>query len=178
MEITIQNEDDYFNTAMEVAKLAKGQQADFERIFEEKNNRRREKLSQLMEGCAYQTLYDKEVFPCERSRQTVSKVCSSGCLQAFLELLTGISYGWEGNSTEAQLGSNFASNIKDTEAMQSNASSYDQLATQLPPAECITMEEQPAYTTYPMGIFILENCENDNETPHISRKRSVFCSTL
>lgn len=188
MTITIRNKIDYFNTAIEVAQLANGQKAEFERIFEERNRMQQEKLFELMGDCFSQTIYEKKIFPCERSRQAVCKVCSSGCLQDFLGLLKGISYGWKPNATDVQLDNTTTSNSEDIEKMQesldlhgkiqTNTSYNDQLATQLPPEECYTMEEQPAYATYPIGMFILEKGINDNKVSSISRKRSVLCFTL
>lgn len=182
IEITVQSESDYFNTAIEVAKLAGGREAEFERIFEQRKKRRLEKLFDLMEDGTYQTIYERKIFPCERSRQTVSKVCSSGCLQDFLELLNGIAHGWEANALDDTT-SNLSEETEKTQEPPDlygkiQTDSYNRLATQLPPEEWYTMEKQSANATYPIGIYILEKGNNNNKAPIILRKRLVLCFTL
>ncbi|KKO97189.1 hypothetical protein THAR02_10706 [Trichoderma harzianum] len=94
IQIPILGESDYFNTAIKIAKRAKGRKAEFERIFEERNKKQKEKLLSFMSKAANQTKYD-EIFPCNDAREIVSQVCLTGCLLDFLLLLNGNAFGWE-----------------------------------------------------------------------------------
>ncbi|KAL7928071.1 hypothetical protein V8C35DRAFT_319029 [Trichoderma chlorosporum] len=106
IQIPILGESDYFDDAIEVAKLAHGQEAEFERIFTEKNTKRRERLVSLIARISSQIIYMDENFPCKDARNAVSEVCQTGCLLGFLRLLKGITYGWEADVAEdAQLNS-------------------------------------------------------------------------
>ncbi|PTB49518.1 hypothetical protein M431DRAFT_500289 [Trichoderma harzianum CBS 226.95] len=106
IQIPILGESDYFDNAIEVAKLAYGQEAEFKRIFTERNTKRREKLLSQIAQITSQVIYIDENFPCKDARNTVSEVCQTGCLLDFLRLLKGITYGWEADVAEdAQLNS-------------------------------------------------------------------------
>lgn len=95
IQIPILGESDYFNTAVKIAKRAKGRKAEFERIFEERNKKQKEKLLSFMAKAANQTIYNKEIFPCKDAREIVSRICLTGCLLDFLLLLNGNAFGWE-----------------------------------------------------------------------------------
>lgn len=106
IQIPILGESDYFDDAIEVAKLAHGQEAEFERIFTDRNTKRREKLLSQIARVASQIIYMDENFLCKDARNAVSEVCQTGCLLGFLRLLKGITYGWEADVAEdAQLNS-------------------------------------------------------------------------
>ncbi|KAL7903765.1 hypothetical protein GGI35DRAFT_291985 [Trichoderma velutinum] len=104
IQIPILRESDYFNDTIEIAKLAHGQEAEFERIFTDRNTKRREKLLSQIARVASQIIYMDENFPCKDTRNAVSEVCQTGCLLDFLRLLKGVTYGWEADAVEdAQL---------------------------------------------------------------------------
>lgn len=174
IQIPIRGESDYFDNAIEVAKLAQGKKAEFERIFEKRNAKRREELSSLLTSAAYQTIYNDKVFPCKDARDTVSDVCLTGCLWDFLRLLKGNAFGWEADAAEDAQLNGATSNI--SEETQTSAdqlpdpcnkelyNAYDQ--TQWPdddyfyetPIERQDREEQSANATYYIGTFTFTQC--------------------
>ncbi|KAL7904562.1 hypothetical protein GGI35DRAFT_462682 [Trichoderma velutinum] len=118
VQIPILGENDYFNNAMEVAKLAKGQKDEFERIFEERNKKRQKLVLSQMFTAGMQTRDKNDVFSCKDARDTVSKVCQTGCLLDFLRLLIGTAHGWEADAVEdSQLGSPTSNLSEETQAV-------------------------------------------------------------
>ncbi|KAL7894978.1 hypothetical protein HDV63DRAFT_383256 [Trichoderma sp. SZMC 28014] len=102
IKIPILKQDDYVKDAVEVAKLAKGQKAEFERIFTERNRKRRGELLTRMARATDRTTYDHYgIFPCGDARDTVLDVCLNGSLLEFLRLLEGTIYGWEADEAGA-----------------------------------------------------------------------------
>lgn len=179
IQIPIFGESDYFDNAIEVAKLAQGQKAEFERIFEKRNEKRREELLSLLTNAAYQTIYNKNVFPCQDARDTVSDVCLTGCLLDFLRLLKGNAFGWEADTAEAdtaedaQLGGDTSNSSEETQTSADQPldpcnkeiyNSYDQ--TQWPdddyyyetPMERQNREEQSANATYYISTYTYTQC--------------------
>ncbi|KAL7935424.1 hypothetical protein V8C35DRAFT_299434 [Trichoderma chlorosporum] len=174
IQIPIYEESDYFNNAIEVAKLAQGKKAEFERIFEKRNAKRREELLSLLADAAYQTIYNDKVFPCKDACDTVSDVCLTGCLWDFLRLLKGNAFGWEADAAEDAQLNGATSNI--SEETQTSADQlpdpynkkiynvYDQ--TQWPdddyydetPMERQSREEQSAKATYYIGTYTYTQC--------------------
>ncbi|KAL7929143.1 hypothetical protein V8C35DRAFT_316361 [Trichoderma chlorosporum] len=186
VQIPILGEDDYFKNAVEVAKLAKGQKAEFERMFEERNRKRQDKLISQMAKAANQTIYKDDIFPCKDALIAVSEVCLSGCLTHFLRLLNGTAYGWEADAADVCL-NNAAGNL--SEEMQN--SPIDQGAdfeSQLlddsyyeTPMERQMREEESANATYYIGTYTTHYSDNlgsnvsvlekEEKAPAISKKR-------
>lgn len=192
IQIPIRGESDYFDNAIEVAKLAKGKKAEFERIFEKRNAKRREELSSLLASAAYQTIYNDKVFPCKDARDTVSDVCLTGCLWDFLRLLKGSAFCWEADAAEDAQLNGATSNI--SEETQTSAdqlldpcnkkiyNAYDQ--TQWPdddycyetPMERQNREEQSANATYYIGTYTYTQCTTaiSNSIDVLAGEKSVL----
>ncbi|KAL7820139.1 hypothetical protein V8C44DRAFT_346842 [Trichoderma aethiopicum] len=94
MPIPILPYNEYFEKALEIAKVAKDKE-EFERIFEERNAQAWKELQGFMLDASYQTVYNKDIFPCEDALRKVKAVARSGYLMDFIQLLKGSAFGWE-----------------------------------------------------------------------------------
>ncbi|KAL7931798.1 hypothetical protein V8C35DRAFT_308611 [Trichoderma chlorosporum] len=173
IQISILRESDYFNDAIEIAKLAKGQKVEFERIFTERNKKRQEKFLSQLTRAANQTIYQQNIFPCADARDTVFEVCRTGCLLDFLRLLNGTAHGWEADAADVQLDdatSNLSKEKPQAPIDMGIPGTYDEkilgsdddFETQWPdddyyfeetPIERQIREEQSASATYYIGTF-------------------------
>lgn len=205
IQIPIFQKSDYFDNAIEVAKLAQGQKAEFERIFEKRNKKRREEVLSLLTSAAYETIYNENVFPCQDACDTVSDVCSTGCLLDFLRLLKGNAFGWEADAAEdAQLGgatSNFSEETQtsadqlpdpcDKEIYNNQTQWPDDDYCYETPMERQNREEQSANATYYIGTYTYTRSTTaissginvlaadksvlERKAPSTHRKRLVLC---
>jgi hypothetical protein len=205
IQIPIFGESDYFDNAIEVAKLAQGQKAEFEQIFEKRNEKRREELLSLLANAAYQTISNENVFPCQDARDTVHDVCLTGCLLDFLRLLKGNAFGWEADTAEdAQLGgvtSNFSEETQTSadqppdpcnkEIYNNQTQWFDDDYYYETPMERQNREEQSANATYYIGTYTYTRCTTaissginvlaadksvpEKMAPSPQRKRLVLC---
>ncbi|KAL7786272.1 hypothetical protein V8C37DRAFT_392443 [Trichoderma ceciliae] len=156
IQIPLLAQSDYFNNAIEVAKLAKGQKAEFERIFKKRNEQQREELLSQMTKAGLQTIYNDEIFPCKDARDTVSKVCSTGCLLDFLQLLIGTAHGWEADAAEDSQSESATGNLNE-EILDTD----NNFETQWPdddyyyrtPIERQIREEESVKAAYYIGTF-------------------------
>ncbi|KAL7811018.1 hypothetical protein V8C44DRAFT_349932 [Trichoderma aethiopicum] len=95
VEIPILPQDEFFDTALSIAKLAGGRRKEFERIFEERNKEKWTEVKRLLGKTHYHAECHKEAFPCEDARKKLIRVCETGCLTHFLDILKGNAYGYE-----------------------------------------------------------------------------------
>ncbi|UKZ79068.1 hypothetical protein TrVFT333_006819 [Trichoderma virens FT-333] len=169
--IPVLRESDYFNNILRIAKLAGGREADIQRIYEEENKQRREKLKSLFARAANQTIYNDEIFPCTDARDTVADVCLTGCLLDFLRLLKGNAFGWEADAAEdIQLGGATSNPSEETQSSvnQEIQDPYDDPGTETQvlgdnyyyttPIERRIREEQSANATYYIGTYTYTGC--------------------
>ncbi|KAL7785846.1 hypothetical protein V8C37DRAFT_313729 [Trichoderma ceciliae] len=96
VKIPILEEYEFFDAALEIAKLSDGKE-DFERLFEERNKKRKEEVLKFMHKTWTDTMFDPKVSErqCEDALSRVQYACVSGCLEDFLQVVKGIAYGWE-----------------------------------------------------------------------------------
>ncbi|KKO99272.1 hypothetical protein THAR02_08622 [Trichoderma harzianum] len=99
IQIPIFGPDVYFENALHIAKLAKGQKEEFERRFEAENKRRQE-LASKMFTAAMRAIDEDETDLCKNARDRVSELCQTGCYLDFLRLLIGISHGWDEDAAQ------------------------------------------------------------------------------
>ncbi|KAL7935151.1 hypothetical protein V8C35DRAFT_300848 [Trichoderma chlorosporum] len=173
MPIAILNEEAYFNAAMEVAQLANGQEAEFERIFEERNRMQREKIDEVRQACLYRTIYEREFFPCERSLYVVGRASSVGSLQYFLELLDGIAHGWEANATRVQIDTAAGRLSEETEKMQEPLDLRKEIQSDASCWEAETQIFDEFSEPRLLGTFDFEKGNNNKKAPR-KRKRVRF----
>ncbi|KAL7939298.1 hypothetical protein V8C35DRAFT_326385 [Trichoderma chlorosporum] len=183
MTIPILGESDYFNAAIEVAKLAKGRKAEcrkaeFERMFEERIKKQREKVLSFMAKAAHQTIYSR-IFPCEDAQDIVSQVCLTGSLLDFLRLLNGNAFVWEADAAENVQLDGATSNLSEeaqSPVNQKIQDPYDE-PTQMPDddfylesMERQIREEQSASATYYIGTYTYARCATPQSHATIFRQ--------
>ncbi|KAL7814201.1 hypothetical protein V8C44DRAFT_363639 [Trichoderma aethiopicum] len=95
VQIPILGETDYFNYALEIAKLAQGSEEEFERIYTRRNKERLGEFLELLEKADDRAFWKHEEFPCEDAADKICAVCKTGALEDFARLLRGITFGWE-----------------------------------------------------------------------------------
>ncbi|KAL6881408.1 hypothetical protein J3F83DRAFT_54939 [Trichoderma novae-zelandiae] len=100
IQIPIFGEVDYFNHAMEIAKLANGNAEEFERIYTQRNKERMGELLDLLMDAAQNVHRSKKTFPCQDAREKILAVCRTGSLEDFARLLKGVTFGWEADTTQ------------------------------------------------------------------------------
>lgn len=96
--IPIFGETEYFNYALEIAKLAKGSKEEFERIYTRRNKERLGEFLELLEKADNRAFWKHEEFPCEDAADKICAVCKTGALEDFARLLKGIAFGWEADT--------------------------------------------------------------------------------
>ncbi|KAL7935683.1 hypothetical protein V8C35DRAFT_297923, partial [Trichoderma chlorosporum] len=79
--------------ATNLAKRAKSQE-DFERLFQEENDKELRKLLDFIERCYPETIRNNQTFSCRDARSAATGACY-GTLEAFVHLLKGTVFGWE-----------------------------------------------------------------------------------
>ncbi|KAL7931851.1 hypothetical protein V8C35DRAFT_308734 [Trichoderma chlorosporum] len=183
IQIPILRKSDYFDNAMEIAKLAHGQKAEFERIFEERNQKRREELLRSLAKAATQTIYNDKIFPCEDARRTVFNVCQTGCLWDFLRLLNGNAFGWEADVAEDVQPDGAVSNPQqETQILGDETQYLDDDYYYEDPMEDQTRGEQSVNAAYYIGTYtsvlasgmpVLEK-EDKEKGDREKRKRDQF----
>ncbi|KAM0254878.1 hypothetical protein ACHAQJ_006315 [Trichoderma viride] len=99
IQIPIFSEEEYFQTAIAVAKASKDKE-DFERIFEETNKQRGEIFRVLMRDISWKIDNSKERFPSRAAFLTTFDACNNSCLEHFVGLLKGNVFGWEADVEE------------------------------------------------------------------------------
>ncbi|KAL7783816.1 hypothetical protein V8C37DRAFT_413633 [Trichoderma ceciliae] len=132
IQIPILGESDYFNTAIKIAKTAKGRKVDFERIFEERNKKQQEKLLSFITKATNQTIYNEKIFPCKDAQDIVSQVCLTGCLLDFLLLLKGNAFGWEADVAEDLQLDSATSNLSEETNSPINQAIQDPYSKEMP----------------------------------------------
>ncbi|KAH0496714.1 hypothetical protein TgHK011_004063 [Trichoderma gracile] len=95
VQMPIFGETEYFNYALEIAKLAKGSKEEFERIYTQRNKERLGEFLELLEKADNRAFWKHEEFPCEDASDKICAVCQTGALEDFARLLRGITFGWE-----------------------------------------------------------------------------------
>ncbi|KAL7821007.1 hypothetical protein V8C26DRAFT_440101 [Trichoderma gracile] len=95
VQMPIFGETDYFNYALEIAKLAKGSKEEFERIYTQRNKERLGEFLELLEKADNRAFWKHKEFPCEDASDKICAVCQTGALEDFARLLRGITFGWE-----------------------------------------------------------------------------------
>ncbi|KAL7938272.1 hypothetical protein V8C35DRAFT_146081 [Trichoderma chlorosporum] len=95
--IPISCDDDYFETAMSFAKMSEKKE-DFERRFEEHNQRRYQQLRSLFASMTRDI--DEKTFPCHDAYDAALNACRQGCLQQLVEVLNGCVHGWPADAAE------------------------------------------------------------------------------
>ncbi|TFB03257.1 hypothetical protein CCMA1212_004253 [Trichoderma ghanense] len=98
VQIPIFGETDYFNYALEIAKLAKGSEEEFERIYKQRNKERMGEFLELLVKADDRAFWKYEEFPCEDAADKICAVCRTGALEDFARLLKGIAFGWEADT--------------------------------------------------------------------------------
>ena len=98
IQIPIFGETDYFNYALEIAKLADGSEEEFKRIYAQRNKERMGYFLELLDKAFDRGLWHDEDFPCEDAADKVVAVCRTGSLEDFAQLLKGIAFGWEADT--------------------------------------------------------------------------------
>ncbi|UKZ70875.1 uncharacterized protein TrAtP1_011845 [Trichoderma atroviride] len=102
IKIPVLDEDDFFNAAMEIAKVAKDKD-DFERLFQETNKQRQDALLDTLKDASDKIgSGEQNIFPCRDAKRALSRACLTGCFQYFLRLVQGGVYGWEADEIEAE----------------------------------------------------------------------------
>ncbi|KAL7916964.1 hypothetical protein ACQKWADRAFT_308000 [Trichoderma austrokoningii] len=94
---------DYRDKARRLARRAKNKE-EFERLFEEENNKKLKDSIDFMYKTYGTMLHDSERFPCKDAKNTALWACS-GALDAFMYLLKGTCFGWEADEESIYLGS-------------------------------------------------------------------------
>ncbi|KAL6854084.1 hypothetical protein J3F83DRAFT_764555 [Trichoderma novae-zelandiae] len=116
VQIPILPQDDFFETALSIAKLAGGRQEDFERIFEERNKKRWAEVLSQMGKTRFHAECHKEAFPCEDAREKMIRVCRTGCLTHFLDILKGNTFGYEADVIRDEPLDNAPNSLREEEA--------------------------------------------------------------
>jgi hypothetical protein len=98
VQIPIFGETDYFNYALEIAKLARGSKEEFERIYSQRNKERMGELLELLDKADVRAYQRYREMPCEDAAEKVCAVCKTGALEDFARLLKGIAFGWEADA--------------------------------------------------------------------------------
>ncbi|KAK1256365.1 hypothetical protein MKX07_008624 [Trichoderma sp. CBMAI-0711] len=98
VQMPIFGETDYFNYALEIAKLAKGSEKEFERIYTQRNKERLGEFLELLEKADDRAFWKHEEFPCEDAADKICAVCKTAALEDFARLLRGITFGWEADT--------------------------------------------------------------------------------
>ncbi|KAL7958027.1 hypothetical protein V8C34DRAFT_284117 [Trichoderma compactum] len=100
IKIHILDEYEYFDTALAIAKLANGRKDEFERILKEMKEKKLEEMFELMDEANFQTIYERNIFPCKDALNTVAGVSMYGSFRYFIRLLKGNAFGWEADVIE------------------------------------------------------------------------------
>ncbi|KAH6610343.1 hypothetical protein Trco_000363 [Trichoderma cornu-damae] len=130
MRIPVLDEEKFFATAIEIAKIAKDQQ-DFETRFEERNRKQHKALVDTLKEthkhiCGINFV---DIFPCEEAEDMASMAASTGCFEYFLRLLKGGAYGWEADKAER---------TEETEEIVHESSWYDDSGVLHVPKSCLS----------------------------------------
>ncbi|KAL7803364.1 hypothetical protein V8C44DRAFT_344475 [Trichoderma aethiopicum] len=100
MQIPLFDEDEYYETAIAIAKESNDQQ-DFEEKFERQNREQRKKLLAVMSHALEDALANAETFKSNDAWLTAIYASQTGCLQYFVRLLEAASSGREAVMVEA-----------------------------------------------------------------------------
>ncbi|KAL6886433.1 hypothetical protein HDV57DRAFT_490461 [Trichoderma longibrachiatum] len=100
MQIPLFDEDEYYETAIAIAKESNDQQ-DFEEKFERQNREQRKKLLAIMSHALEDALANAETFKSNDAWLTAIYASQTGCLQYFVRLLEAASSGREAVMVEA-----------------------------------------------------------------------------
>ncbi|KAK0718953.1 hypothetical protein B0T21DRAFT_386606 [Apiosordaria backusii] len=97
--IPLLDEDAFFSDALAAAKVARNREH-LEELLDEKSKERRAELESVVDKIPCAAVFDKNPFPPEAAWDAVDKVGRSGSLDSFMQLVSGIVWGWD----EGQLG--------------------------------------------------------------------------
>jgi hypothetical protein len=91
--IPLLDEDAFFSDALAAAKVARNREH-LEELLEEKSKERRAELEKVLDEIPYAIIYDKSPSSPEPAWDGVRKVGRSGSLDSFIQLASGIVWGW------------------------------------------------------------------------------------
>ncbi|AEO57171.1 hypothetical protein MYCTH_2303014 [Thermothelomyces thermophilus ATCC 42464] len=97
--IPLLDEDAFFSDALAAEKVAQDRRH-LEELLEKKSKERRAELETVVDKILYTAMFDKNPFSPEAAWDAVDKVGRSGSLDSFIQLASGIIWGWG----ERQLG--------------------------------------------------------------------------
>ncbi|KAL6873024.1 hypothetical protein J3F83DRAFT_731782 [Trichoderma novae-zelandiae] len=103
MQIPLFDEDEFYDTAIAIARESNDQR-EFEERFERKNRQQREKLLAIMNRALEDALANAETFKSNDAWLTAIYASQTGCLQYFVRLLEAAASGREAVLVEADVG--------------------------------------------------------------------------
>ncbi|KAL7813739.1 hypothetical protein V8C26DRAFT_155097 [Trichoderma gracile] len=112
VEIPILPQDEYFETALSISKLAGGRRDDFERIFEERKKEWWEGAKRQVAETLSHADSHREAFPCDDAQEKMIRACGTGCLTHFLDILKGDTFGYEADVVRDESLDNVPSNLE------------------------------------------------------------------
>ncbi|KAK4196469.1 hypothetical protein QBC40DRAFT_209361 [Triangularia verruculosa] len=97
--IPLLDEDAFFSDALAAAKVARNREH-LEELLDKKSKERRAELERVVDKIPCVAVFDKNPFSPEAAWDAVDKLGRSGSLDSFIQLVSGIVWGWE----DGQLG--------------------------------------------------------------------------